>query len=355
MAELTLSPYLKENNVGKQFMFDRILVPLDGSQTAQCSLPAALGLAAEFKAEVDLVHVLYEAKDDVNTQVDPLQWHMRKAEIETYLSSISQAFSRFNLPTQTHILEGAAAERIIAHAGQREIDLIVMSSHGLSGLSGWNVSSVAQKIMARANRSVMLIRAFQPQTDVSEEVAMRRFQQLLIPLDGSRRAEGVLPIANRLALAYDATVWLLHVAQTKSLGTPFTARAETTSPAPGGNPQTAQYLAAAEAYLDTAAAQLACATETAVVQNDSVIGALDQFALDKGIELTMLSAHGHANSSQPYGSVATSAIMHGATSLFIFQDLASAEIAPTHAEIATRQDANATRASHHAQPAFWNH
>lgn len=334
-------------------MFDRILVPLDGSQTALCALSAAFGLAGTFDSEIELVHALCKSAPDTTTPIDPLLWHMRKAEIENYLSSVAQTSTKYDLQTKQTILEGAAAERIIAHAADQDIDLIIMSSHGCSGMSVWSVSSVAQKIIARANRSVLLVRAFQQPTATEQQITPLSFNNLLVPLDGSRRAEGILPIVNKLAVAHEAIVWLVHVITPSSLVLPFqTCSAEEMTQFD----ITTQYTHAAADYLHQVQSQMECMTKIATLEGDAIVSTLNHFAEREAIDLMLLCAHGRSSSKQPYGTVATSAIIHGNTSLFIFQDLMPAEVELTHAEIVFSQQTkvDSERISRHAQPAFWN-
>lgn len=335
-------------------MFEKILIPLDGSRTAQCALSAALGLATVFNSEVDLVHVLTESLPDTGSLVDPVMWHMRKAEKETYLSTMAQPFSKHKLHTKRTVLEGSVAERIITYATRKGTDLIILSSHGYSGISSWNVSSVAQKLIARANRSVMLVRAFQQEIEREEEVTPLPLQRLLVPLDGSRRAESILPIVNKLALAHQASVWLVHIISPASLFLPFQEPDEEVN---SMEELVAQYKQNVADYLQQVQSQLECGSKTAVLEGDTVVGALNGFAERESIDLTLLCAHGHSNAKQPYGSVATSAVIHGDSSLFIYQDLPPDEIKPTGAEIASDQQTNlnSTRAKPNAQPAFWSH
>ena len=79
--------------------------------------------------------------------------------------------------------------------------LIILSSHGQSGLSEWNVSSVVQKIVLRARTSIMIVRAYQR---IPPETAGLRYRRILVPLDGSQRAECVLPVAVTLARSHEA-------------------------------------------------------------------------------------------------------------------------------------------------------
>ena len=142
-------------------MFKRILTPLDGSILAQRVLPHVLTLVQTFHSAVDLVTVVEPIQAREKTHLDPLNWHLRKAEAETYLQNVRQQWpTAMGLP-EIVLLEGAAADRIIEYADEQDHDLIVLSSHGESGLSPWNISSVVQKIIHNLCFSVIIVRANQ--------------------------------------------------------------------------------------------------------------------------------------------------------------------------------------------------
>jgi len=114
------------------------------------------------------------------------------------------------LITDMQLLEGFAAEQIIGFADTYDPQLIILSSHGQSGLSEWGVSSVVHKIAQRARTSVMIVRAAQP---VAAAATDFRYRRILVPMDGTPRAEYVLPAASALARAHEAQIVLVHVVQ----------------------------------------------------------------------------------------------------------------------------------------------
>jgi nucleotide-binding universal stress UspA family protein len=114
----------------------------------------------------------------------------KKAEAGAYLEKQMIRFQEIGLSVESKLMEGQAADNIVLFVHQNNVDLIVLSSHGRSGLSGWNVSSVVQKTNLRAYTSVMIVRAYHPIAPTQEESGYRR---LLVPIDGSLRAECVLP------------------------------------------------------------------------------------------------------------------------------------------------------------------
>ena len=166
-------------------MFEQILVPLDRSSLAECVLPHALTVAQALDARLLLLHVVAQPdKQNGLRAVDPLEWHIRRAEAETYLQSIRDRIQEAGVSADIQVVDGDAAEQILAVAQDLNIGLIVISSHGQSGLSGWNVSAVVQKVILRARTSLLLVRAFQ---QTATELASAQYQHLLVPLDSSVR------------------------------------------------------------------------------------------------------------------------------------------------------------------------
>jgi nucleotide-binding universal stress UspA family protein len=191
-------------------MFDHILVPLDGSKLAECVLPHVVAIARPFRSQVTLLQVL-EAGSEHTTAgsfVDPFRWQLGIAETEAYLDGVARSLGDAGIGTQRVILEGCPARQIVEFARSHDVDLIVLSSHGRSGLSRWNLNSVAYKVVSLAYLSVMIVRAYR---SVDSSLVDFSYRRLLVPLDGSRRAECVLPLATTLASFYDSDVVLANV------------------------------------------------------------------------------------------------------------------------------------------------
>lgn len=315
-------------------MFNKIVVLLDGSPLAQCVLPHTRALAQTFQAQVAFLHVL-EPEDKSDTgRIDPVHWHLRKAEAQSYLQSIVRQWGQEGPPPQPVLLEGQAADRIIEYIEGANPDLIVLSSHGQSGLTAWNVSSVAQKTIYRAFRSFMLVRAYQEVPIKTGAVAYRR---IVVPLDGSKRAEYVLPFAARLAESHQAELLLVHAHnQPEIVHRQPLAQNEADLLEQLDERNRVQ----AERYLT----QAARATPHAVsrfLSGANTADALLDFVQKNEIDLVVMSAHGYSGETiRPYGSIVTSFIAYGSTSLLIIQDLPQDKIKPTQAELsaAARSD-----------------
>lgn len=125
-------------------MFDHILVPMDGSSLAECVLPHVAALAATFKAQVTIIHILSQSAG-AGEFVDPVGWQLGKTETQRYIDNVASRLIETGLDTKSILLDGHAANSIIEYAQKNQVNLIILSSHGRSGLSAWNVSGVVQK------------------------------------------------------------------------------------------------------------------------------------------------------------------------------------------------------------------
>jgi nucleotide-binding universal stress UspA family protein len=262
----------------------------------------------------------------------PLDAHLDDVIARAYLTEVAGRLSRAGVWVETATANGPAAAEIVTYAQQHEIDLIVMSSHGQGGLSGWNTSSVVYKVAARANRSMMLVRAYAPASSEGQIVTYRR---LLVPLDGSRRAECVLPTAVSLARAHDARLVLAHVVRKPEIPDRLWADKEELS--------LLEQLAAcrqrrAARYLEEVRKHLAVEADVEMESGADVPGALQSLAEARRFDLILLSAHGYSGSPRrTYGSVTNSLIGYSNMPLLIMQDFEGEQLVPSLAEMATKE------------------
>lgn len=319
-------------------MFSRILVPLDGSPLAECVLPHLIIMARMTKAKVTLLHVVepHNAPGQVRP-IDPLNWRFRRVEADRYLEDVISRLQAAapTLSIEKVLLEGQAAERTIDFAHENKNDLIILSSHGRSGLSGWNVSGVVQKIILRARTSVLIVRAYQPnQPDLNN----LHYRHILAPLDGSQRAECTLPVLATLSQEPHAEVLLAHVVVRPEIPrrVPLTAKEQELIDqlVTLNQEEMTKYLAQLKS-------RLSGDVHTRLIVNDSVIITLQELIEHEGVDLVVLSAHGYSGQrKQPYGSVGIRFIAYGTTPLLIVQDLPQQEIEPTQAELAAHETGN---------------
>ncbi len=317
-------------------MFGKILVPLDRSALAECALPHVVAMAQPLEAKVTLLNVCEPRPADEAAQpVNALKWSFRTAEADAYLEEIACRLQAVGLDVQAKRREGKAAEQILAFAHQHAVDLILLSSHGQSGLTGWNVSSVVQKIIARARVSMMIVRAYHPATS---NLAHLTYSRLLCPLDCSQRAEYALPVAGMLARSHGAQLILAHIVAR----TEMPRRRPLTDEELGVIDQVIE-LNRAEAVRHLEELQSSLVAEQVDVQSrllvsDKPAQTLHNLVREEKIDMVVMSAHGYSGStSWPYGSLALNFIVYGTTPLLIAQDLPSDHIEPTAAEIIAKE------------------
>jgi len=195
-------------------MFNKILIPLDGSELAERALVPAFAIAQQSEAEVILVRIPIMETIVIDSPFhggNAYTWrdtglHHSRERAYDYLQAVHNANLKHNLTIHTRTPGGDAAfgdvaEAIVATATAEKADLIVMSSHGYSGLTRWVLGSVAERVLHSAPCPVLVVRETDPLGDV------------LIPLDGSPIAESALAPGLGMATMNDAEVKLLRAVE----------------------------------------------------------------------------------------------------------------------------------------------
>ncbi len=314
-------------------MLDHILVPLDGSSLAECVLPHVGAVARAFESNVTLMQVLERTRTPGQTRlVDPLGWYITEAETRAYLDGWSARLQEAGLRTENILLEGKPARRIIGFTHDHDVNLIVLSSHGRSGLSGWNVSSIVQKIILRAYVPVMIVRAYQP---VAGDLTGLHYRRLLVPLDCSKRAECVLPLATTLARFYGAELLVVHVVSRPQMPRRASPTQEDVELA---NRITERNREEAARYLERLQSWLKADVQTRLLVSENSAASLHDLVEQESVDMVMLSAHGYSGGTKwPYGSMVINFIGYGTTPLLIVQDLSPDEVERTKAEMYARE------------------
>ena len=150
-------------------MYKKILVPLDGSKLAECALPYVEELAKGCDTEeVILVSVTervrgYRALDDpsqpLGQQFVPEAFGKKERQAQRYLGRIAKAMEAKGIKVSTEVLLGDPADEIVIYATHPGCDLIVMSSHGRSGVSRWTHGSVTDRVFRASCVPVLMVRA----------------------------------------------------------------------------------------------------------------------------------------------------------------------------------------------------
>lgn len=189
-------------------MFIKLLIPLDGSKTAERALPYARYLAEEnvvieLLAVVDVANMASHMTAERALHLDTMVEDAVRAS-EKYLEAIAGTLRAAKI--NTVVDNGRPEEVIIEKAAAEQNTLITMATHGRSGMNRWLLGSVAEKVLRGATNPVLLIRA----REVIRTEDEPTLKSLIVPLDGSDLAEGVLPTAIELAKRRDLEIVLIR-------------------------------------------------------------------------------------------------------------------------------------------------
>jgi len=191
-------------------MFKHILVPLDGSQLAEAVLPLAASLGETLPAMVTLLHVIEKNAPDLVHQ----ERHLTAAkEATAYLAEVAKRAFPKKVKVDYHVHTRAVpnvVDSIVLHA-QRDFrpDLIILCSHGRSGVRDLVSSSIAQQVVAESTIPVLLVKPKEA------ESPRTTFHKILVPLDNESAHDQSLPIAADLARAYKAEIAMICVIPTR--------------------------------------------------------------------------------------------------------------------------------------------
>jgi nucleotide-binding universal stress UspA family protein len=192
--------------------------------------------------------------------------------------------------------------------------LVILSSHGHSGLRKWGISSVTHKIILSAPTSVLIIRAHQPREQL--------YARILVPLDGSWRAENVLPMVTRLARFHKSQIQIVHVVKMPEMARHMPLAQEDIDLS---NRIVARNREEALHYLDQVQLRSPLAgtdiQPQLIISNNASV-ALHEIIDREQIDMVALNAHGYSENNQwPYGSMVNNFILYGKVPLLIVQDL----------------------------------
>jgi nucleotide-binding universal stress UspA family protein len=190
-------------------MYKKILVPLDGSPSAENVLPYARALAKRSALPVDLLEVVdfTELARSVSAADGLFLDRLAKDEARgsgVYLTGISQSFS--GIAARCLVKQGRAADIIVEIAAAEKDTLIMMATHGRSGLNRFFLGSVTEKVLRATSSPLLVVRAKEKAVAGGEAI----FKSLVVPLDGSELAESVMPSVVALAKQLDLEVILFR-------------------------------------------------------------------------------------------------------------------------------------------------
>jgi nucleotide-binding universal stress UspA family protein len=263
-----------------------IVVPLDGSETAEGAIPYAVALARALEARVALVCV-WEGNDSelaaalpaVALEIDA----KARAHFAEYLRTIeARAFG--GVPVEAQMREGNAADQIVQAAAEEGARAIVIGTHGRSGVSRWLYGSTASRVLRDAFVPVMTVGPRLLERSTTDVV----YKHIMVPLDGTSLSETALPVARRIASASGARLSLVRAVPWAVQTYPYTLPDSYI-------PQVDDELEkGAKAYLQRKEAELKDADVRAFVVRGAVADGLLDFEEKESVDLVVMSTHARA-------------------------------------------------------------
>ena len=194
-------------------MFERILVPLDGSELAESVLVQVGRLLRRKDAEVLLLRVVTlppAAEGDVGTPLD-LLW----SRAALYLQSVGRRLSEQGARIRVKVVEGFAADAILETAKSERATMIAMSTHGRSGLARWVFGSVAEKVLRASPIPVLAVPSFSGTGGDAFPTGARElaFQKILVPIASADLSLEIVPAAIEFAQLFESRVFALNVCE----------------------------------------------------------------------------------------------------------------------------------------------
>jgi nucleotide-binding universal stress UspA family protein len=190
-------------------MASQILVPLDGSPLAEQALSCAVTLARGLSAQLVLLRAV-SVPSDARKYLDGGLLEQLDAEADEYLREVADRVRLAGLSVRPIVRHRPAAEAIVDYAEKTDIWLIIMATHGYSGIKRWTHGSVAERVLQAASVPVLMVRAQEQDAEESQQLTLCR--HILVPLDGSEMAEQVLSPVTSVAKAVGAELFLFQVA-----------------------------------------------------------------------------------------------------------------------------------------------
>lgn len=264
-------------------MYDRILFPTDGSEPAESVLDYALQIASEHEATIHVINVVDTGQDGlVRLRDDVIDVLEREGEV--IVNETAERATERDISVVSEVLQGDPHTSIVEYSDRSDIDLIVMPTHGRRGLERTLLGSVTERVITTADVPVV---AVNPDRNRPLTYPCRN---LLVPIDGSRGAALALNEGVAVAKATGATLHLLHVVETGSLG-----------------PE-ARSVSTESELTERANEIIADATETATSASlDRVVSEIEDgvpsevirsYAESNGVDLAILGTHGETDFSR---------------------------------------------------------
>jgi nucleotide-binding universal stress UspA family protein len=292
-------------------MYGRVVILLDGSKLAERAVPHAAEIIRSYDSSVSLLSVVPLASSrasyvsagvrGVPSPADVQRERLRiERSLRAYLDGLACRLDDVAREVEVAVRVGRPADAILDFVRQKNADLVIVSSHGRSGIGGWVFGSVADRVLRGTSCPVLLVRG-------GTEAERATYRHILVPLDGSPLAEQVLPHVRSLVRPDETKIHLVSVV-TSGFGD--RALSLMTSSPPGLQIATAaldRLEAHFQSYLRAVAAGLRVerAKVQTAVRRGSPAREILSYAADADVDLVAMTTHGLSGLSRwVFGSVA---------------------------------------------------
>ncbi len=308
LTDLRPIPALNTGWRGKVATPRRLLVTLDGSEFAEKVLPIAKALCQTYEAQLTLVSILRTRR---SLQIKPstqAQIEAGRLEKEAYLQSVIEKLSDNGIPIDFAIGIGPVAETVNSLSHELDADMILLSTHGRSGVSKWILGGIASKIIQLSATPLLLIR---PTTN--GDMPPPEFNRLLVPLDGSEFAERVLPYVRAIDPSFNSTIILLAVPEIPEAATYGVVADAIEDLRLEAEEQAKTYLSNVAAALQEEGLSV-----HAIVTGSRPAETITQISKEEEADLIMMATHGRGGLDRVFvGSVAERVVHHTESPLFL--------------------------------------
>lgn len=277
-------------------MLNKILLPVGDTHQSRNAIRQAAAIARAFSARLDLLGMV---QPSITRFADPVIWNSARIEKNQTFNDAAAGLQAQSVETHLTILDTLLIQRFMRFVDDNAFDLIVISDQDRV------IRTLMRDVLAHTSVPVLF----------AHNRAAAPIRRILVPLDGSRRAECVLPIATVMAQSMGASLLLAHVMDRPG-----------TLPVGASEADAAQIDAqeheSCMRYLRDLSDRVAVPTEIINVPHLSVASGLQDLIQRERVDLVALSAHGSSGKPDQYvGSVAGSLIDYAPVSRLVLQDL----------------------------------
>lgn len=270
-------------------MYRAVMLPLDGSQFSEQALPLASTLAQRCGAQLKVVHVHEPQSEPDWDEITPFRFEgVERAEREWNGNAVKleQEYLAQHIPAECKVIEGDVVACLEEEIADTDPDLIVMATHGRSGISRAWIGSVADNLVRHIHKPILLIRA-----RAAEQATVElRTDNIMVTLDGSQLAESVLKHALEIAEPSKTRITLLRIVPPAYVATEFNALVQSDA-------RLRERVDAAHEYLNGLATKLGVQgylVDTEVVVSAFAAGAILDFAEQNNIDVICMATHGRS-------------------------------------------------------------